>query len=254
MATNENILNLSGLSLLSITDAGKIISADAGAGTILELNGIYNKTEEIDGKDLIIFLGIKSNQQMAEYAKMIESVSSEELTVKDLNIKTLKGNDKKIQLSLLRVFSDGQSSIKVLLKDLTLDSFNEKNLLSVNLMYRTIIGIAPIGIILVDRAGTVKEFNNYLVNMFGEKSNEKYINKNIFTFNSLKEVGFLDEISFVLNNNKPAAGEKKYITDCGKVVYFSFMLVPVPDVILEKEVNAFGIIEDISKARELMVK
>jgi PAS domain S-box-containing protein len=251
---NESILNLSGLSLISLKTNDEIISADNGAISILDLDGIYTKVEELESKYFINFLGLKSTLQVAEHTKMLESVSNKELTTKTLNIKTLKGNDKKIQLNLLKVFSDGEVSIKVLIKDITADGFNEKNLLAINLMYKTIINIAPIGIMLIGRDGAIKEFNNYLVQLFGAKSNEEFINKNIFNFNSLKEVGFLNEISFVLKNNKPSAGEKKYITDYGKVVYFSFMIVPVPDTIIEKEINAFGIIEDISKAREQMDK
>jgi PAS domain S-box-containing protein len=249
MATNESILKLSGLSLVSIKEDATIISADSGAITILDLDGIYNSVDEIEGKKLNNILGLKTNQQLSDFISALENVSNRELTTKDFGIRTLRGNDKKVQLSFLKVSSDGETSIKVLVKDLTADYLNEKNMLAINLMYKTIISIAPIGIVLVDKNGTIKEFNNYLVNMFGAKSNIEYLNKNIFSFANMKEVGFLDEIDFVLKNNQPSAGEKKYIAEYGKVVYFSYMLVPVPSAIQEKEINVFGIIEDISKAR-----
>jgi PAS domain S-box-containing protein len=251
MAINESILKLSGLSLLSIKENATIISADNGAISVFDLEGIYTSIEELEGKKLNNILGLKS-KQLTDFNSAMENVSSKKLSVIDLDLKTLRGNEKKIRLSFLKISSDGETCIKVLAKDLTEDSANLKNLLSVNQLYKTILSVAPVGIMLIDKDGAIKEFNNYLVNMFGAKSDTDFIGKIIYSFSELQEINFLSEIRSVLKDKKPAAGEKKYVSDYGKTVHFNYILVPI--FFEEQEVSVFGIIEDRTKIIEMANK
>jgi PAS domain S-box-containing protein len=251
MAINESILKLSGLSLLSIKENATIISADNGAISIFDLDGIYTSIEELEGKKLNNILGLKT-KDLTNFNSAIESVSSKKLITIDLDLKTLRGNEKKIRLSFLKINSDGETCIKVLAKDLSEDGVSLKNLLAVNQLYKTILSVAPVGIMLVDKDGAIKEFNNYLVNMFGAKTDTDFIGKSIFSFSGLQEINFLSEIKNVLKDKKPAAGERKYVSDYGKSVYFNYILVPI--FFSEQEVGAFGIIEDRTKIIEMASK
>jgi PAS domain S-box-containing protein len=250
--SSENILKLSKISLLTIKEDCSIIAADYSAIDIFELTGIYDEPEELEKKKLCSILGLAVDAR-AELIKMFSTMQLNKLESRDFTINTLKGDEKQLQISFLKVESeDNEKLIKVLVKDVTDIKASEKMLSSLNLMYKTIINIAPIGILLVDNNGIIREFNNYLANMMGAQSSADFLKKNIFTIIGLEEINFLSEIRFVIRSKRPAAGEKKYISNYGKTVYFSYILVPVPvQTTDDDQVSVFGIIEDQTKIKEL---
>jgi len=254
MGKPENILRLSGLSLLTIKEDDTIIDADWGAIDIFELDGVYSKPEELESKKLFNMMSLRDAERKS-FLENIERMQLNKLFAEERDIRTLKGNQKKIQINYLKIINEEkETSVKVLTKDVTKLRASEQNLQNINIMYRTLIGAAPIGIMLIDKDGVIKEFNSYLVNMFGAKSEEEFIDKNIFSFAGLQEINFLSEVKTVIKDKKPAAGEKRYVTNYGKSIYFSYVLVPIFINKESTEVSAFGIIEDRTKIRELADK
>lgn len=254
MGKSENILRLSGLSLITTKEDDTIIDADWGAIDIFDLEGVYSKPEELENKKLFNMMSLRDADRK-NFLENIERLPLNKLLAEEREIRTLKGNLKKLQINYLKIINEEkETSVKILTKDVTRLRSTEQNLQNINTMYRTLIGAAPIGIMLIDSEGTIKEFNSYLVNMFGAKSDEEFVGKNIFSFSGLQEINFLNEIRIVIKDKKPTAGEKKYITNYGKSIYFSYVLVPIFMNKDNSEVNAFGIIEDRTKIRALADK
>lgn len=253
MAPNLNILQLAKMSLMTVGLDGTIIEADAGTCVVFDLEGIYDQVGELEGKKLYNIMSLKDKEKDRLLATLQQSTNSE-LTREDRIIKTLKGTEKRVQLNYLKLITEEKEIlIKLLAIDTTDLKFSEKKLENMNLMYKTILGAAPIGILLIDSQGIIKEFNSYLVNMLGAASAKDFIGKDIFTFSGFQEINFLEEIRSVLKSKNPAAGEKKFMSGYGKAVYFSYVLVPVPTE-TESEIAVLGIIEDRTKIRELMSK
>lgn len=250
MASTPSILQLAKMSLMTLSLDGTIVEADPGASVVFDLEGIYSEMSELEGKKLYTLMSLKDKEKDKLLATL-QRASTTELAVEDRTIKTLRGAEKRVELNYLKIVTDEKEVvIKLLAKDITDLKFSEKRLENVNLMYKTLIGAAPIGILLVDNKGIIKEFNSYLVNMMGAASAKDFVGKDIFTFSGFQEINFLDEIRTVLKDKRPAAGEKRFMSGYGKATYFSYVLVPVPTD-NESEIAAFGIIEDRTKIREL---
>lgn len=250
MASTPSILQLAKMSLMTLSLDGTIVEADAGTCVVFDLEGIYNDLSELEGKKLYNIMSLKDKEK-DKLVSTLQRATTAELVTEDRNIKTLRGTEKRVELNFLKIVTEEQETfIKLLAKDITDLKFSEKKLENINLMYKTLIGAAPIGILLVDSKGIIREFNSYLVNMMGAASAKDFLEKDIFTFSGFQEINFLDEVRSVLKDRRPAAGEKRFMSGYGKATYFSYVLVPVPTD-KESEIAVFGIIEDRTKIREL---
>jgi hypothetical protein len=80
--------------------------------------------------------------------------------------------------------------------------------------------------------------------MFGAKTPDEFVGKDIFSILGLREINFIEDIRTVLEKGTSIAGEKKFMTPYGKSITFSYVIVPVPLYSHEKKISAFAIIED----------
>ena len=241
----EKLLSLSKMGILEVNLEGIIQSADQGVFEVFDLDSVYNVKEEIKNKKIYGILTLEKPDKESLLSKIKGATQSLEKI--EIDLKTLKSTKKRIQFNITM---SGKNAVHILVIDNTEMKFSENILEQLNSMYKTLLAIAPIGILLVDSNGIIIEFNNYLAHMMGAKTPSEFIGKDIFSIIGLREINFTEEIKTVLQKAQPAAGDKKYMTPYGKTIFFNYIIVPVPLTKEEKKVSAFAIIEDRSNINE----
>lgn len=241
----QRSLELANVGFIEIDEKGIIIDANSAILRLLELDGIYSNASELKKKKIENIVGPGYGE---ECANKVKSVFGKDKSVyMECIIKTIRGTEEK--MFSINAIPDynlefKKDVVKIIATDLTDLKNTEKKLQSKSKMYQTLISVAPIGIALIDSKGKFIECNTYLTTIMGAPSAEEFLEKTIYDFASLQEVGLTTEIRGVLEKGEPAIGEKEYVSQYGKKVSLSYAFVPVKE---NGKFSAFGILEDRSR-------
>ena len=241
----QRSLVLADVGFIEIDEQGIILDANEAILKLLDLGGIYGNADELKNKKIENIVGPGFAEKCAENVKGV--FGKDKHINMECKIKTIRGNQEK--LFNINAISDynlefKKDVVKIIATDLTNLKNTEKELANKNKIYQTLIGVAPIGIILIDSTGAIKEYNTYLATIMGAPNADEFIGKTIYDFASLQEVSLTTEIRGVLEKGEPAIGEKEYVSQYGKKVSLSYAFVPVKE---NGKFSAFGILEDRSR-------
>lgn len=220
----ERSLSFYGIAAVEVDEAGKIFSAQGGTVTVLELDDLYDSPAELIDKSLFNICKF-DELSLEEGSKEVEAI-------------TLKGTKK--------IFSTHVTKLKdrfsITFRDITRYKNTQKAIVESNRRYKTIVSVAPIGIMIVAKDKTIKEFNNYLASILGSQHPEGFIGKRAKDIPGLTEAGIVQGIGDVLRDGMPVTNQLNFLSQFGKTAKISFIITPIKDD--EEITGAFVLVED----------
>lgn len=93
--------------------------------------------------------------------------------------------------------------------------------------YRLLFDNSPLGLISVDRDGSILEINPTLLNILGSPSKESTKAINMFTFPLLIEAGISDALQSCISTGTPVQRDVPYVSTWGKESFMRILLTPV---------------------------
>jgi len=114
--------------------------------------------------------------------------------------------------------------------------------------YRMLFEKSPVGIILMDTEGNIKDINPILLKLLGSTSIQATMQINILTFPPLVEAGIAKNFKDCISLVKTVAFETPYISKWGKKTYLRYHLTPISDA-NNVVVRVLSIVEDVSENR-----
>ncbi len=232
----EKSLKCYGVGVIECNRNGDISASYGGLMDIFDLSRIYKNNDDLIGKNLFdIVLFEDFNLKIANKSKTI---------MIDVNAKTLRGRSKTYSICIVDI---GDSNLHIAFRDITNRKEDQKEIEESNRRYKTIVNIAPIGIIVVNSKTNIKEFNNYFAAMIGTQHPEKFINRPINEITGLSETGLIKELKEVIKTGMAASNQVQFLSQYGKTSNFTYIITPIKDN--EIITGAFLLIEDSSRSK-----
>lgn len=123
----------------------------------------------------------------------------------------------------------------------------EKALINSELKYRTLFEKAPIGVLLIDNEGKIREINKVLQQTFNIAAIGDIKTENIFHKSWLKKSAIFNQIKECFVSNNTTTGEATYKKENGELVIFKYYLNPV--LIDEELAQVHAVMVDITNQK-----
>ena len=115
--------------------------------------------------------------------------------------------------------------------------------------YRLLVDNAPVGIVLIDRAGRILEVNRCLLDILGSPSAEATKSINMLTYPPLVDSGISGIVKACMEEKRPMLAEAPYTSKWGKKNHLRHMLTPL----IDQDGRVYGcqsVVEDITDRKE----
>jgi len=227
----EKSLECYGIGAISCDTSGIISNAYGGLIDILDLSRVYKDNKELVGKNIF---------DLAKFPDLdLKFVDKYNVTTLDTDVVTLLGTQRNYSICIVEL---NENKIYMTLRDITRYKSQEKIAKANMNRYKTIVSIAPIGIMVVDEDLAIKELNGYLSSIIGSKDSEKFIEKNISKISGLAETGIISSVKRVIKTREPITDNVQFLSQYGKTSSFTYIVTPIADG--DKNSGALILIED----------
>ncbi|MFH1115750.1 MAG: PAS domain S-box protein [Pseudomonadota bacterium] len=152
----------------------------------------------------------------------------------------------------VQLFREPQSGLKRALGvvvEITKRKQAEESILRSEAKHRALLESAPIGIIVVDAQGNIREANQAVVNMLGSPSADATKAVNMLAFPPLVEAGIARNFARCLEESCRIDFEAPYTSKWGRETHLKFRLTPLTDPV-DGSARCLGVMEDISDVRK----
>ena len=161
-----------------------------------------------------------------------------------------KGNTRDHEIHAHPIFGNDGSITQII--QYTLDITHRKNaqreLVKSERKFRDLVTNMPVGLITIDREGTVTNINPTMLRMLGSPSEEATKEINVLTYPSLIQAGFSREINRCMEENREVIFESLYTSKWGNTFHFRAIFTPIQE---ERTVaGAQGVLENITDLKE----
>lgn len=226
------------------TDAsGKIVYVNPEAVNVLE----YESPEDLTGRPLEDIFGDK-----VELDSLLEQVKEHGHVTKKL-IKAKSRSEKIIYMEVSGgkvIDRDGKShGTELFCRDVTDRLNTEKALQEAKAFSENIVDNAPIGIVTLDKDGTILSANRASAEIMGVEDNSFILGQNIFKMGNVREAGLTDLIKRGLMGERISAPSIKVTTLLGKEVTIKVEGVPLRDD-AGRVTGGIALIEDLTERAE----
>jgi len=128
-----------------------------------------------------------------------------------------------------------------------------KNIRKSEEKYQTLIKNSPIGILLIDKNGSIIEVNQALLDILGSPDDNKTKSFNLFEYQPVIDSGITHNLKKCFLADETITDDCLYFSNWGKRVYIRYSLVPIK---LEgnKTSHVLGNIEDVTSRKNAEIK
>jgi PAS domain S-box-containing protein len=238
--------------LIETTDTGYVIIDDTGA--VLDANREYvrlsghEKLEEILGRSVMEWT---AHEEKETNARAVDICARNGL-VRNLEIAYVdkKGNRTPVEINATAMDVEGGPRILALCRDITERKQAAQALSISQERYRLLYEHAPVGILLMNRSGSILEVNSAAVQILGSPSAEATKEINVLTLPLLIEAGIAAAFRRCVETGEVVFGEHPYSTKWGKSIHMHLRFVPIFDDC--RQVNlVHTIIENITDRKRM---